>query len=153
MVETWFNHWRKSIMRTYPANSPQAVARILALVMVADGNVSKAELDAIERFGAYEQVGLERNVMPAVLQTLCEDLLQARHPYWANACQVDAQTLEELLAEIEDPELRATVHRLCVAVAAADNHVADGELVVLASAAAQWGVGQETMSAPPSKPH
>jgi hypothetical protein len=49
--------------------------------------------------------------------------------------------------------LRATVHRLCVAVAAADNHVADGELVVLASAAAQWGVGQETMSAPPSKPH
>ena len=141
-------------MRTYPANSPQAVARVLSLVLVADGNVSKAELDAIEQLGAYEQIGLERNVMQTVLQTFCEDLLQARHPHWTNACQIDAQTLEELLAEIETPDLRAAVHRLCVAVAAADNHFAEGELVVLASAEAQWGVDLDKMAAPlPSKPH
>ena len=67
-------------MRNYPTDSPQAVARILATVLVADGNVSKAELDVIEQVGAYEQVGLERNVMQTVLQTFCEDLLPARHP-------------------------------------------------------------------------
>lgn len=141
-------------MRNYPIDSPQAVARIIATVLVADGNVSKAELDVIEQVGAYEPVGLERNVMQTVLQTFCEDLLQARHPHWANACQVDTQTLEELLAEIEDAELRAAVLRLCLAVAGADNHVADGELLVLASAAAQWGMDHETLTAPqPSKPH
>jgi uncharacterized tellurite resistance protein B-like protein len=136
----------ESIMRTYPADSPQAVARILSLVLVADGNVSKTELEVIEQVGAYERVGLERHVMQTVLQTFCEDLLQARHPHWANACQVDPLTLGDLLAEIEDPALRLTVLRLCIAVAAADDHVSDGEFVVLVSAAAQWGLHHEMLT-------
>jgi len=30
-------------MRTYPRNSPQAAARILALVLISDGHVSRSE--------------------------------------------------------------------------------------------------------------
>ena len=36
-------------MRTYPTNSPQSAARIVALTLVADGHVSPEELDALER--------------------------------------------------------------------------------------------------------
>ena len=32
-------------MRTYPNNSPQAAARIVALAMLADGQVCKAEIN------------------------------------------------------------------------------------------------------------
>ena len=44
-------------MRNYPANSPQAAARIVALTMLADGYLSKAELDAMERHGGYRLLG------------------------------------------------------------------------------------------------
>ena len=34
-------------MRSYPKNSPQAAARIVALVLIADGHVSQSEIDAL----------------------------------------------------------------------------------------------------------
>ena len=65
-------------MRTYPTDSPQAAARIVALTLVADGHVCKTEFDVLERVGAYGQLGLDHDEMQAVLQGFCEDLLQAQ---------------------------------------------------------------------------
>ena len=137
-------------MRTYPTDSPQAAARIVALTLVADGHVSKTELDVLDRVGAYRQLGLDRHAMHGVLQVFCEDLQQPSHPHWADACQVDPRTLSQLMAEIESPALRITVLRLCVAVAQADDHIADGESIVLVSAVEQWGSHHEMLS--PSLP-
>lgn len=134
-------------MRTYPTDSPQAAARIVALTLVADGHVCKTEFDVLERVGAYGQLGLDHDEMQAVLQGFCEDLLQAQSSQWADACLVDPRTLSQLMAEIENPALRATVLRLCVAVAEADDHVADGESIVLVSAVEQWGLHREMLLA------
>ena len=127
-------------MRNYPTNSPQAAARIVALTLVSDGHVSTAELNVLERTGAYEQLGLDRAQMHAVLQGLCEDLLRARHPSWADACQIEPRTLTQLMAEVDDPALRVAVLRTCVAVVEADGHIADGESIVLVNAVEQWGL-------------
>lgn len=134
-------------MRHYPTNSPQAAARILALAVVADGHVSKAEFDLLQRVDACGQLGIEPEAMNAVLQGLCEDLLQARTGQWGDASLIDAATLNELFAEVDDPALRATVLRLCVAVVESDGHVAEGESLVLVSAVEQWGL-HRTMLAP-----
>lgn len=136
-------------MRTYPIDSPQAAARIVALTLVVDGGVSKTELDMLERVGAYEQLGIDRPMMQSVLRGFCEDLLHARHPHWTQACEFDTRTLNQLMAEIEAPALRATVLRLCVALAEADGHVADAESIVLVNAVEQWGLHCEMLSASP----
>ncbi len=34
-------------MRSYPRNSPQAAARIVALLLIVDGHVSRSEMDAL----------------------------------------------------------------------------------------------------------
>ena len=86
-------------MRTYPTDSPQAAARIVALTLVADGHVCKTEFDVLERVGAYGQLGLDHDEMQAVLQSFCEDLLQAQSSQWADACLVDPRTLSQLMAE------------------------------------------------------
>jgi len=44
-----------------PRNSPQAAARIMALAMVADGQVCKAELDVL--VAAVEHWGLHREML------------------------------------------------------------------------------------------
>ena len=132
-------------MRTYPRNSPEAAARIVALAMLADGHLGKAELDAVSRLGGHEQLGLDPAQLRAVMHTFCEDLLAAAHGSWADACRIDPHTLAELMAEIDDAELRRKVLRLCVAVVESDGHVADVESIVLVAAVEQWGLHSEML--------
>ena len=134
-------------MRTYPTDSPHATARIVALTALADGHVSKNELDALERPGACEQIGIDRHAMHAVLHSCCEDLLLAQHSHWTGTCQIEPDALSQLLAEIEDTELRRAVLRLCLEVVHADQHFADGECIVISSAAEQWGLRDEWLGA------
>ncbi len=126
-------------MRAYPNNSPQASARIVALAMLADGNFCKSELDVLARMDADAQLGLAAEEMKAIVHTLCEDLYYGDHGNWGPA-HVDSSTLNALLGEIDDPELRRKVLDLCVAVTAADEHLAEGEARVLAAASEQWGL-------------
>jgi hypothetical protein len=127
-------------MRSYPRNSPEAAARIVAVSMLADGHLCKAELDAVDWLDGHEQLGLAPAHLHAVMHTLCEDLLASAHGSWLDACRIDQHTLGELLAEIDDPELRRKVLRLCVAVVECDEHVAEGESIVLVAAVEQWGL-------------
>ena len=135
-------------MRTYPTNSPQAAARIVALTLVADGHVSSAELAVLERVDAYRQLGITPPQMRAVLQDFCEDLLLAHQSTWADACHIEPRTIAQLMAEIDEPALRMSVLRLCVAVAEADDHVADGESIVLVSAVENWGLHRQMLQEP-----
>jgi uncharacterized tellurite resistance protein B-like protein len=135
-------------MRTYPANSPEAAARIVALTMLADGHLSKAELDALERHGGYRQLGLEPEQLHDVLLALCEDLLHGANLAWADACRIDPYALDRLMEEIDDPALRRRVLALCVQVAEADARVSDGESLMLAHAVENWGLEGQMLQAP-----
>lgn len=125
-------------MRSYPVNSPQAAARVLSLLMLADGHLSRPELDQLTRLDAHGRLGLERDEMFKVLNGYCEERLQATHMNWVDACRVDLPTLRQLLAEIEAPELRRTLMDMCVALVGVDTEVADDELRVLGEAALAW---------------
>lgn len=130
-------------MRSYPINSPQAAARIVALTLLADGHLAKSELDALERFGAHEQLGLDREDLHAVLHGFCEDLLNSVRLSWDDACRIDPRTMAQLMAEVDDPALRLKLLRLCLKIVQADDHVADGEAIVLGTAVEQWGLQRE----------
>ncbi len=134
-------------MRSYPRNSPEAAARIVALAMLADGHLSKTELEAVTRVQGHEELGLDTAHLLAVMRIFCEDLLAASHGSWSDACRIDPQILAELMAEIDDPDIRRRVLRLCVAVVEADGHVADGESIVLVAAVEQWGLHHEMFRA------
>jgi hypothetical protein len=128
-------------MRNYPRNSPQAAARIVALTLLADGHVGKAELDVLDQLDAPSALGLSRRELETVLQTFCEDLLSAAHLTWADTCRIDPDTLAQLMGEIADPALRTRLMSLCVAIVEADQHYADGEAIVLDAAVHHWGLG------------
>lgn len=132
-------------MRTYPRNSPQAAARIVALAMLADGHLCRAELEAVDRFGGDERLGLAPAQFRAVMHTFCEDLLASAHGSWSDACRIDPHTLCGLLSEIDDPALQRSVLRLCATVVEADGHVADSESVVMTAAVEQWGLHREML--------
>ena len=110
---------------------------------LADGHLGKAELDVLDRLDAPRVLGLERGELETVLQTFCEDLLSAAHLTWADTCRIEPDTLAELMAEVDDPGLRLRLLRLCLAIIAADDLVAEGEAIVLDAALTHWGLRPE----------
>lgn len=125
-------------MRHYRLNSPQAAGRILALAMLADGHLNKRELDVLDRLDAHTALGLGRTELHTVVHAFCEDLLGNMHLSWGDACQVDQATLAALMADIDDPQLRQTTLRLCMAIIDADGHLAGAESMLLAAMSVHW---------------
>jgi hypothetical protein len=132
-------------MRSYSINSPEAAARIVALTMMADGNLLREELVVLDKLRAPEQLGLSEEQMDEVLNVFCQDLKSATRLSWADACHVDARTLAELMAEVDDPALRLRVLQICRALVEADAQVAEGESLVLSAMVEYWGLHREML--------
>ena len=81
-------------MRSYPRNSPEAAARIVALIMVADGHVSRSEITALDRLHASTRLGLAPADTARVLRGLTEDLMCSAFAPWGSSCHIS----EELAA-------------------------------------------------------
>jgi hypothetical protein len=135
-------------MRPYPANSPQAAARILALALLSDGHLSKIELDVLDRLEAHVQLGISQSELHQVVHGFCEDLLATSPGGWADVCRIDAATLASLMADIESPELQRMLLRLSLAIVEADQHLAEGESLMLVAAVVHWGLQAEMLKNP-----
>ena len=83
-------------------------------------------------------------------RAICEDLLAQMQLAWGGACQVDQATLAALMADIDDPVLRGTLLDLCLAIIDADDHLADGESVLLQAAAVHWNLHPATLQPQPA---
>lgn len=134
-------------MRSYPRNSPEAAARIVALVLISDGHVCRSEIETLQRLEVEPALGLAPGAFAQVMHTLCDDLLTGAYAGGSLMCSVDDATLAALLAEVDDPVLQAQVLRLASAAAEADTHLADAEAMVVAAACLQWGMGDPRQAA------
>ena len=101
-------------MRTYSPDSPEAAARIVALMVLADGHVCRSEMQALDALHATAQLQLAPGALQAVLRGLAEDLQTHAYPQWGSTCQMDNQTLCALLDEVRDPALRQRVIDECL---------------------------------------
>ena len=61
-------------LRPYPANSPRAMARLVVLALLADGQLDERELAALERRGAFAALGISREDFVQVLYDFCADV-------------------------------------------------------------------------------
>ena len=142
-------------MRSYPRNSPEAAARIVALVLISDGHACRSEYDILKQLGAERELGLEPRLLPHIVHTLHEELLEGGYETGSLMGNVDDSALASLMAEISDPALQRKVLRLSLAAAWADGHLADGETLVLEAAQRHWKLvdGQEPSAAKVARRH
>lgn len=61
-------------MKKYIDNSPQAMARVLIMQMMAEADTTPEELDQLEHLDVYKLIGLERKAFIQVLNEYCNDL-------------------------------------------------------------------------------
>lgn len=127
-------------MRSYAHKPSQAAARVVALVLLADGHICRSEYAALERTNMCALLGLAPEAFPDVIQTLCEDLMQGGYAGGSLIDAVDALTLAALMAEVTDPGLQQLVLQLAHTAAEADNHLSEGEITLLDAARRHWGI-------------
>jgi uncharacterized tellurite resistance protein B-like protein len=131
----------ESVLRPYPRNSPKAAARIVALALIADGHVSRAEVDVMRQMRVHEQLGLDSVEWEEVLRDFCEDL--STHGPLVQAGHLADRTLALLMSEIDDPAIQHSLLGVCASIVEADEHVSHGESVVLIAALRHWHLGDE----------
>ena len=139
-------------MRTYPRNSAEAAARIVALVLIADGHVCRSEFEALNQLDTARELGLSSEGLPQAVQTLCEDLLMGAHSDRSLIAQVDGAALAAIMAEVQDPTLQAKVLALATAAARDDRHLAEGETLVLEAAQRHWHLSDAVIGLPAKQP-
>jgi len=138
-------------VRSYPKNSPQAAARVVALVLIADGHVSQSEIDALNHLQVEAELGLAPGGFAQVIHTLCEDLMMGVGGGASMMDSVDDDTLAALLREVDAPALRLAVLRLADAAVMADQCNSESEARVMAALHQHWvlaAVGDEAYSRP-----
>lgn len=125
-------------MRSYPLNSTRAVARLVGLTVLADGHLSKTELDSLEKLSLSSLPGIDRALLTEVVRDLVEDLMSTSYASWSSACQVELSVLQSVAAEVNDQELQQATLMLCSVVIQADLHSAEAEENFLEALAAHW---------------
>jgi hypothetical protein len=123
-------------MRSYPHNSPEAAARVLAMALVADGQYSIIEIRALDRQQAAQRLGLSSEAFKAVVDGFCQDLLMSNDRPWSG--EVDSATSAQLMGEITDLGLQDLILQQCEGLMLADGHLADGEVALLDALSAAW---------------
>ena len=126
-------------LRAYPANSPRAMARLVVLALLADGRLDDRELETLNRRGAFAALGIGREDFVQVLHDFCADA--ARLSEGARGYRLPRPLVSALLAEVTDPQAKARVLRLIVAVVSSDGRLTEGEETLFLSALDAWGVG------------
>jgi Tellurite resistance protein TerB len=139
------NHFNGQRMKIYPLNSPQAAARIVALTLVSDGQLNRAEVEVLDAEQACDQLGLSRSELNTVIHDFCADLLCAASQAKRADCQLSPELIEQLLSEVQDPALRLKVLRICIAVAHADHQIHTGESMVLLAAMEAWDLTPDSL--------
>ena len=125
-------------MRTYTRNSPEAAARIVALVLISDGHVCRSELEALNQLDGVRRLGLDPNRLPEIVQTFCEDLLMEGFDGRSLLSHLGERLMASLLAEVDDRQLQVQILRVAASVAHADDHLSDGEGIMLDAISRIW---------------
>lgn len=123
-------------MRSYLPDSPQAVSRLLALIVIIDGGGSPAEIAATYRLGILDHAGIEEALFDQVLQEMRADLPTTPD----GLVRVETGMIDQLLAEIVQPDLRLRVWKAMWQLAYADDQLADAEAALLLRATSAWAI-------------
>jgi hypothetical protein len=132
-------------LNTRDTDSPQAMARLIALLIVADTRLDPRELAMLDELDAFTRLGMERAEFMRVAGALCDELgerLQQR-PWLALSERV---LIEAELQAVRDPAKRLLVARLGAAAITADGRVQDSERALFDHLLLRWGLTRADVS-------
>ena len=132
-------------MRSYAQNSPEAMARIIALILLADGDLDDGEVDMLDHLGVYDRLGVSRKTFIRVVKEYFDDLL---HDDTGDRIRLlDAKRLDVVLDGVDDEKKRIDLAAIMLSLISADGDMNDAELATLRHVLLHWGLTLEQIEA------
>ena len=127
-------------MRHYPSDSPQAMARLLVLALLADGLIDTSELDLLDDKRTIASLGLDSAGFDDVFYGFCADMLRTGQRMTSERLDLDGDTIDRMLDEVRDPLLQKKTLRAMMDIVHADRHRAGGEAALIARVLKRWAL-------------
>jgi hypothetical protein len=127
-------------MRHYPADSPEAMGRLVALSLMADGAIDASELKLLDSKETIRRLGLNDVHFDLLIHELCDDLLTSAYRTPAGHLELDVESIGHLLAEVKHPILQKQLLRIMLDIVNADRKLSGGEAVLVAEAMKCWEI-------------
>ncbi|SFZ73867.1 hypothetical protein [Chitinimonas taiwanensis] len=134
------------MMKKYPANSPEAMARLLVMLMMSDGNMDPREIDSLETLHIYEALEISRTRFIEVLHAYCNDLSDEADEQ-GSIKLVDRQRIDDLLETVTEPKKQLLVATLALDMTKADKVLSEPELVIFTRMLSRWHLTLEDIEA------
>lgn len=125
-------------MRNYASDSPQAMARIVALALMADGSVDRSELKLLERQEVLRRLGVSPEQFDSISYEFFEDLLGHGQRLDSGQFALNAKIVASVLGDIREPALQQKALRLILAIVHADHRLTADEAGLIAQALNHW---------------
>lgn len=137
-------------MKSYPKNSPEAMARVVAMTMIADAALDDRELALMDRLRFYDIIGLDREGFADVVEQYCEDLLQTdgAGTDGERVALLAPERVDAVLDGIDDPGRQRLTAQMIASVAGADGRMHLTELALFGHVLARWNLSLEDLTAP-----
>lgn len=131
-------------MRTYPTNSPEALARLVCMAILSDGRLDSREVELIEGSSLSRDLGLERGAFLQILLETCRDLIDESE--LASVTLLENARLLRLAKDITDPALQRKVCAAILLVCKFDGKLSYGERHLLRVLTDRWELEIETLA-------
>lgn len=126
-------------MRHYETNSTPAVARILALTVLADGGFDRRELESLMHTDVARRLGIGTDEFERILREYCDDLLTGAYYLDGVRLKLADEVLDQILEDIAEPALQRSLLRAMQDIVSADSVETPAEVDLLARAFEKWG--------------
>lgn len=133
-------------MRVYPENSPEAMARVIAMMIVADAHIDDREIAVLDTANAFAKLGIARKAFMNVARDYCADLVDAAEAKGSTALLDPART-DHVIASVTIREQRLIVAGLLLAVVSADRVHDAGELLLFEHILDRWDIARDEAAA------
>jgi hypothetical protein len=127
-------------MRQYPSDSPEALTRIVALALMADGIIDPSELRLLKDQEILSRLGLDPDSFDRVFYEFCTDMLNTAQRTSSGQLQLDGKGIKRLLDEVTDPVLQKSMLRTIMDITHADQQLAGSEAVLITEALKCWSL-------------
>lgn len=133
-------------MKSYIPNSPEAMARLVAMMIVTDAHVDNREIAVLDTLKAYDALGLSREDFMRVSRDYCSQLVEEAEEF-GDVPLLDPNRADAVIDLVDVKEKRLIVAKLLLAVLNADMDHDDFELILFEHILDRWSLSRDNVLA------
>ncbi len=131
----------------YATDSPEALARLLALTMMCDASFHPLEVGKLDALDAYRAIGLSRDAFLTIASECFDEQMMSMRENDRTEL-VDDDSVDDALDALRSVNQRGLAYRLVLALLPADGRLAPPELALLQRLIDRWQLDRTTLERP-----